>query len=319
MTRVLVTLMCALTLPIAVVAQDDDMYFGKKRRQATKVTIVDAKDTRVATYEYRATPKHRKNDVRDVDEYNRRHHRSSESANYGYEDNSQTTYYYESSDRSAYDNNEEYCYSIRLSRFYSPGFTISIGSPWYDNYWLGYYDPFWDVSYWPSWYSHYYTPWGYRFNWSRSWGRPWEYNAWIWPYYPRYEYWYGSPRRDYYRNYYSYRPRTRVPRGGTRPGFTHIANGSRIGSGTRVNTTRSTDVLRERPVTSDTYSGRSRSEGGRVITERYSNSNGRVNVGRDTSRGQSRGSGSSYNQPTRSSSSTSSTGGFSGGSRGTRR
>lgn len=339
MKRTLIALMCAMALPMVVVAQDDDMYFGKSRRQATKVTVVDA-DGKTEPSEHRTTEQRRVRGMRDVDEYNRRYRGRDDKADYGYQEDSQTTYYYEDDDRARYYTDEDYYYSSRLSRFYSPGLTISIGSPWYDRYyWGGYYDPFWDVSYYP-WYSPRY----YRTGWSMGWGLGWGYTSWGWPHYGYYDRWYGAPyygHYGYYDRYYSYRPRTVAPYGGGRAGYSHVTSGRvrnnevRVGtsvqSGARGGVGSGRATYDNRAVTNGGYSGNSRTAGGRVVTPRYSgqeNSSRTQTQSAPTRSYDSRGSYStpsrsnegSYSTPSRSTTSSGgSGGGFSGGSRGARR
>jgi hypothetical protein len=198
MKKLILLTVFAGMLPIAMQAQDDDLYFTPKKKAETKTTQQSAPQRSETPY-YSGSS-------RDVDEYNRRPMHSYYETigtdslgndiiefHSGAED---TTKVFRAPD---YDEESDYAYSRRMSRFddyywYDPWFDGYYGfygySPyrwsrwgWYPGWrgyysWYDWYDPFWYDWYYP-YYGGYYRPW---------------YSGW-------YGYYGGWYRPSYYRDY----------------------------------------------------------------------------------------------------------------------
>lgn len=192
-------------LPLAMMAQDDDMYFVPKKlaKQDVRVSYADSEYDRSAYY---------CGSNRDVDEYNRRGKLKSYyqkigtdslgndiiefhagDGTYGIEDFDSIVTIYPGSER-YYDDEEDFACSRSLSRFdgffYDPVMYGSWNYPYRRGYY-GWYDPW------------YYDPWYYSYTgWYGGWYSPWRYNYWAWnrPYWgwggwsmPYVHYSYGGP------------------------------------------------------------------------------------------------------------------------------
>ena len=186
-------------MPVALLAQDD-MYYTPKKVEKRVESGVGKVET--PTY-YRGLDK-------DVDEYNRRGKFRSVykdvptdslgRAIEGYEGDDvlypDSSYVgsVKSSKRNRYDWEDEadYYYSRRMSRFYDPWFFGYYG--YYPHSRFGWYDPFYD-GYWGGYYSGWYSSWGYPY-YGYGWGSP--YYSYGYPYYGYYGHygWYG-PRVVY--------------------------------------------------------------------------------------------------------------------------
>lgn len=207
-----------LALPFSSWAQDDDMYFGskkkdKKEQTEKKATIQPVRYVPVEiVYEDESQAAVSGCD-RDIDEYNRRGKAGTQSGKgelvenpdgtfsyrvsandtlYVVDDSTAITTSYLANDlysqgySEGYRDGEDYAFSRRLGRF---GYSSIYASPWYDPYY------YWNDWYWgdPYWYGGYYgwhrPYWGYA-------GIGWGWGGWYgsWGYDP---YWYG---------YYGYYP-----------------------------------------------------------------------------------------------------------------
>lgn len=182
-------------LPIITFAQnDDDMYFVPKKKSKTTEVQTAQESNRVAAGSHntvrRATEEYYTGPLRDVDEYNRRGASYltivAEDDTILVDKNSliQTEdgkYILPAADpETLYGNDDEdYTYSIRLSRFHGIGYPYSWYDPWYyDSF---YYDPWyygyhgwgwyggWHGYY--GWYNPWYNPWHYGWGW--GWGPGW--------------------------------------------------------------------------------------------------------------------------------------------------
>lgn len=188
MKKLLMLLVLATAMPLASMAQDDDVYFTpskapKEVEKAEKPTYYSGSN-------------------RDVDEYNHRGHLNSWYQKIGsdslgndiitfqggpgvYPDSvyGDTAYVYPGSAR--FSNDDDYTYTRRMSRwdgYYDPWF--------YSNYYYGpwrygWYDPWYDPWYYG--YTGWYDPWYYGYGgwyspWYYGWGYPY-YHGWYDPYY----------------------------------------------------------------------------------------------------------------------------------------
>jgi len=195
MKKAFLSLILVMAMPIALFAQDDDLYFvpSKTKADAPKVEQKSSE------------PTYYSGSSRDVDEYNRRGNYWSHYQKIGtdgegndiiefqkgtgvYPDSTyiDTTFvgkYYDT----IIDDADDFAYTNRMSRF--DGFY----DPWYYSYrwgygpyWRGYYDP-WYGPYYSGWYGGYYgwydpwySPWyGYY---GYGWGYPYYAYAWGWDY-----------------------------------------------------------------------------------------------------------------------------------------
>lgn len=192
MKKLLVLSALFLAIPFSMFAQDDDMYFVPKKKSAVKA----------ATDTYYVGSK------RDVDEYNHRGKYRKSARSMGtdtisfdgrvgiYPDSVYTDTQF--ADRfmnreREYDDNNDYCYSRQLDRwygaydpwFYGPGYYGSRfywRSPYFYSTYYGFYNPWYD-------------PWYYGYGWSSPW-----YSG----YYGWYDPWYGYGLHGYYGWGYGY-------------------------------------------------------------------------------------------------------------------
>lgn len=191
---VLFSLMMAL--PLMVLAQNDDLYFipkkkaDKKEKVTTPAKVVVEKNQAPTTVyaepvSSAVVVKDVNGKVRDVDEYNRRY--TSKNSEFSY---SNDTLYIQ--EKPSYEQGEwingfegsqaDYDYAMRLIRFRSPRFAISVSSPFYwDVISLGYswdwnvYDDGMFAYAFPTFGSHLW--WDWRFNYSWRYGY---YSNWYW-------------------------------------------------------------------------------------------------------------------------------------------
>lgn len=173
------------SMPLTMMAQDDDMYFVPTKENVEK----EAERYGLPSNTYYS------GSDRSVDNYNGRL--------------STTITPLDSTGRAI--EGEDYQYTRRLSRFddYSPSAAYWEGyrdgrwmSPWYYGHYYSWYDPWYDPWYYGSYYYGYYGYYGgyyswsypWRYGWYSSYYRPWRYYGWGTPYY------YG---RTHYRSYSS--------------------------------------------------------------------------------------------------------------------
>lgn len=193
MKKVILLSVLAGVMPLAMMAQDDDLYFVQKKTVETTSSYPDKKAERPTYY---------CGSKRDVDEYNRRGAFRSYYQKIGtdslgndiitfhqgdgrYPDSTyvDTAYVYSGKNkRNYYDSDDDYWYSRRMSAFdgyrgwYSPWFYGGWGPYWRHGW--GWYDP------WYAGYYGWYDPWFYDYY---GWYDPWYYD-WCWGY-PYYGYW----------------------------------------------------------------------------------------------------------------------------------
>jgi hypothetical protein len=188
MKKLLMLLVLASAMPLASMAQDDDVYFTPRSKAPKEVKKAEK-------------PTYYSGSNRDVDEYNRRGQLNSWYQKIGsdslgndiitfqggpgvYPDSvyGDTAYVYPGSAR--FSNDDDYTYTRRMSRwdgYYDPWF--------YSNYYYGpwrygWYDPWYDPWYYG--YAGWYDPWFYGYG---GWYDPWYYGyRWGYPYYGG---WYG--------------------------------------------------------------------------------------------------------------------------------
>ena len=203
MKKLILLTVFAGMLPVAIQAQDDDLYFTPKKgaeRVNTQQSVPQSQD---APAYYGSS--------RDVDEYNRRPmHSTYEVIGTDSLGNDIIEFHSGAEDSTKifkapeYDDESDYAYSRRMSRFDD----FYWYDPWFDGYYGFYgYSPY-RLSRWgwyPGWYAGYY-----------SWYDPFWYD-WYYPYYgyrPWYSGWYGGwYGGSYYHNYGSYHPRGNTGRG----------------------------------------------------------------------------------------------------------
>lgn len=190
----LFSLLCLALLPLALHAQDDDMYFtptkkknvtpsstaaGPVRRPVRTIIADDPVD--IAVYNTRS---------RDDDEYNRRYVGTYQtSGGYDADTLAADTLY---GGTAEYDDEDDYLYSRRILRFRSPRVGIAISSPYYWDlvYSYGAYDYIYsDPYYYDPFYWHY--GWGYGWCWGpwSSWYGP----MWGWHHPHAWTYWGWGP------------------------------------------------------------------------------------------------------------------------------
>ena len=294
----LIVLTLLLALVSTTMKAQDDLYFTPKK--SSKVEPVEEKVQEKPTY-YRGSN-------RDVDEYNRRNLRSyyqkigtdslgddviEFGENTGYPD---TVYVY-----ADYDDYNDFMYSRMMGHF--DGF-YGWYNPYFYSYW-GWGRPYWRSSYW-GWYDPWYDPWYDRwYGWYDPWYR--SYYGWGWPYRHYYHGWAG-----WYAPYGGY-----AYRGGHSGTYNHGRPAFGTNSGTAMTGTfggARTGTFGSRPSTS--------SSPNKAFDTRSKRGNS-GNFGGSRSTGTTTRQTGTYNQPARSSSSSSgsfgssrSGGGFgSGGSR----
>ena len=289
MKKLLLISMLAGALPLALMAQDDDLYF-----MPAKKTVAEASTDRYGmpkdTY-YCGSD-------RSVDEYNRRLESKVEVLDSI------------STDTTAID--DDYKLTKRMSRFddyrlsdnaafwagYQAGrYDWGWHSPWYYSRWGWYgswYDPWYDPWYYGSWRWGWYDPWYYGY---AGWYDPWYYGwGWGYPYYhyPRYVVIGGGGGR----HHSGYIGTGTLRRDGSTSHYRGSMRGSVSGNYSRMSSLRD----RARQMGGSYSSGRS--------TRSYSGSSSAPTRSRSTVIGNHSSSNSSFGGSTRSS------GGFSGGSRG---
>ena len=172
-----------VTLPLAVMAQDDDMYFVPSKKSAVRATV--GNDGPTSTY-YSGSN-------RSVDDYNRRGGSYYQviandttgndiidfSAEQGvYPDSAQTEDFALTRQMSRWDG---YTPAETYWQGYSDGREDALGwhSPWYYSSFYPWYDSYW---YW-------HDPWYYRhYGWYSPWYDPWYYGGYYW----HHPYWYGG-------------------------------------------------------------------------------------------------------------------------------
>ena len=193
-------------LPMALQAQDDDMYFAsspKKAGKATQQRVQEQPVHRVQIIYADAEADTIQGCDRDVDEYNRRGPASRQFSYqlpgndtlYILEDTTvQTTAILNQAYADGYDEGfmdaDDYYYARRLNRFgvgfhYGPHYA-GFYDPWYYDSWYWGYDPYW------------YGGWGYY-----GWHHPYWSAYYGWPHYGWYDpYWYGGYYGGWYGGYY---------------------------------------------------------------------------------------------------------------------
>ena len=158
-------------MPLAMWAQEDDLYFTPKKKVAQKTVDKDKAAQQLTTYYVGSN--------RSVDEYNRRGKYRS--------DSSLVDTIRLADLESRVEAIEDYTYCNRMSRW--DGFY----EPWYYSYRWGY-GPYWRYTWWDPWYvGAWYDPW------FDPWINPW-YAGWYGPWYGGYYGWY----RPYYHAHWYY-------------------------------------------------------------------------------------------------------------------
>ena len=195
----LIAFVCSM--PLCLMAQEDDLYFVPKKGVKTSTQTEKVERGRPTCVPY----------SRDVDEYNRRGKLKSYYEKIGVDSlgndiiefregdgmypedlEAEQIHVYPGSE-SYYDETEDYAYSRRMSRFddyygfYSPSY-------------YSYYDYYWN-------YPYRYSRWGWYDPWYYGWSDPWYSFSWYSPYYYRYsrwgwyDPWYYGWRGGYYPGY----------------------------------------------------------------------------------------------------------------------
>ena len=237
MRKFVLATLFVLCLPFMAMSQvADDLYFvpsEKKVKEVKEVTVVQKKEPKATV---RTTPKRenvvqrkKSNKMRSIDEYNRRYN----SRDYDYDDDDRYEYdddrydYDDDDDRYEYDDDRyerghwvngfegsrsDYEYAMRIIRFRSPRFAISISSPLYWDVvyslpsweWNVYNDGFYAYAF-PTFSNRLWWDWRWNFGWHSSWYcsswyRPSFYCGGFWgPHYPYYGY-YPHHYPHYYAN-----------------------------------------------------------------------------------------------------------------------
>ena len=161
-------------MPLAMMAQDDDLYFVSKKKKSTVVEVSQdqfglPKDTYYA------------GSNRDVDEYNRRYRSQVEQLG----DSSKVDVINFSAEKGVYPDSiyEDFRLTKKMARFDE----YQLDSAYWAGYqtgrdtWWGWHSP-WYYSRW-GWYDPWYDPWYYRGYW-------WWYDPWYYGYAGWYDYWY---------------------------------------------------------------------------------------------------------------------------------
>lgn len=189
MKKLLLISMLVGAMPLAMMAQDDDLYFMSKK---SKSTVVEE------AHDYYGMPKdtYYAGSNRDVDEYNRRFRSHVEQIG----DSSKVDVISFNGEKGVYPDSlhEDFRLTKKMARFdeyqldsaywagYQTGRDTWWGwhSPWYYSRW-GWYDPWYSPYYYSSWYWGWYDPWYYGYV---GWYDPWYYRGywgWGYPYYYR--------------------------------------------------------------------------------------------------------------------------------------
>lgn len=215
-------------VPSVMWSQVDDMYFvpTKKQKQAEK------EYTQVQNHE--VVVEYDGDEVRDVDEYNRRGENRGESWTYEPVDDASSVQdtVQQGAAAPVYEEEEPYTYSRRIIRFSTPG--LMVASPFYwdlrYSYWDLYDDGYMITAYPYDWYDPF---WGY------SWGRPYFGSYWGWNYGWGYWGWnYGWGYPGHYHGWYHPHHHIHPIRPGgnyvvNRPSLTHRESGSLARGGAR--------------------------------------------------------------------------------------
>ena len=191
MKKLLLISMLVGAMPLAMIAQDDDLYFMSKK---SKSTVVEE------AHDYYGMPKdtYYAGSNRDVDEYNRRFRSHVEQIG----DSSKVDVISFNGEKGVYPDSlhEDFRLTKKMARFdeyqldsaywagYQTGRDTWWGwhSPWYYSSW-GWYDPWYSPWYYSSWSWGWYDPWYYGY---AGWYDPWYYRGyWGW----RYPYYYRRP------------------------------------------------------------------------------------------------------------------------------
>lgn len=192
MKKLLLISMLAGALPMALMAQDDDLYFTPKKR-----VVVETSNDRYGM------PKdtYYSGSDRSVDEYNRRMKSQVEALD---GDSAKSDIISFDGEKGVYPDStlskDDYKYTKRMSRFddyrlsdnaaFWAGYHAGVNdwgwhSPWYYTRY-GWYDPWFDPWFDPWYYSAWYDPWYYDY---AGWYSPWYYNSrWYWGWRPYYSY-----------------------------------------------------------------------------------------------------------------------------------
>jgi hypothetical protein len=187
-------------MPLAMMAQDDDLYFVSKKKKST--VVEDAQD-------HFGMPKdtYYIGSNRSVDEYNRRYRSQVEVIG----DSSQVDVINFSAEKGVYPDSlaEDFKLTKKMTRFDE----YQLDSAYWAGYktgrdtWWGWHSP-WYYSRW--WYDPWYDPWFY------PWYDPWYYTSWRWRWYDPWYWGWGYP--------YPYRPVVIIGRVGRH--YNHIGTGS---------------------------------------------------------------------------------------------
>lgn len=174
-------------MPLSLLAQDDDMYFGStKQQKSTYRSIPNNEPTTSA-------PVYHTGSRRNVDEYNRR------SSSYDVLPQDSDIIDFSAVEGVYPDSTADYQLTRKMARW--DGYTPK------QAYWEGYYDGTHDTWYWHSpwyytsfypWYDSWYYPYGWHYSWYYD---PWyyDYYSWHWGYYPYHYYsYYDRPYIGYY-------------------------------------------------------------------------------------------------------------------------
>lgn len=204
---ILAVMTVLLTLPaaISVNAQDDDIYFSRKKERKAAQAVAPEDDWSTHA-----------NDDWNLDDYNRRSTAKADTlgsqvARLALDSISPLSAYDLGREKDTVYVVEQYYYSDLIRRFHNPFFSFHHYMPWYD---YAYYDPFyWDYSY--------YDPWWYC---TPSYGY---YNSWYW-YHDMWDYgYYGGWYGGWYNPYYNPHPHYYAPHHPHHGGGGSIAHGKR--------------------------------------------------------------------------------------------
>ena len=241
MKKLLLISMLAGAMPLALMAQDDDLYFVPKKKAVVEVSQ-DRYGMPKDTY-YSGSD-------RSVDEYNRRMKSRVEVLD---GDSTKSDIISFDGEKGVYPDSvlkDDYKYTKRMSRFddyrladnaafwagYQAGrYDWGWHSPWYYNT-IGWYGSWYDPWYDPWYYSRWYDPWYYGY---AGWYSPWYYSSgWYWGwrpyyYYPRYVVIGGGGRRQS-----SYIGTGTLRRDGTTYSYRGSLRGSVTGNSSRMSSMR---------------------------------------------------------------------------------
>ena len=162
-------------MPLAMMAQDDDLYFTSKKKKTSKVEEVTDKYGLPKDTYYVGSD-------RDVDEYNRRFKSSYEVI----DSSAVTTDTLKSDVITDYEltklmerfddyrlaDNEAFWRGYRAGRYDYWGWHSPWYYSWYDPWYYGWHGRYWYDPWYYSWYDPWYDPWYYRYGWGWGWGYP---------------------------------------------------------------------------------------------------------------------------------------------------